>query len=136
MSGRKYNVETFAVHAISTSNAPATIGPYSQAVDIGSLIFVSGQIPIDPTTGEMPSSIEAQTERVLSNLRAILAADGTGLEKVVKVTLFLADIADFQAVNNVYGRFFAAPYPARSCVAVSTLPKGARVEVDAIAVKA
>ena len=121
---------------VSTANAPAAVGPYAQAVDIGSLTFVSGQIPVDPRTGEMPSGVEAQAEQALSNLREILLADGTGLENVVKVTLFLADIADFPVVNKVYGRFFAAPYPARSCVAVSALPKGSRIEVDASAVKA
>ncbi|MBO7654226.1 MAG: RidA family protein [Kiritimatiellae bacterium] len=122
------------MHTISTSDAPAAVGPYSQAVAAGQLVFVSGQIPVDPVTGGIPSGIEAQTEQALANLRAILAAGGVGIDRVTKVTLFLADIADFPVVNKVYARFFAEPYPARSCVAVSALPKGVLLEVDAIAV--
>lgn len=121
--------------SISTAGAPAAVGPYSQAVAAGSLTFVSGQIPVNPATGEIPSTIEAQAEQALSNLSEILAANGTGLDSVVKVTLYLTDISDFFIVNDVYARFFSVPYPARSCVAVSALPRGVRIEVDAIAVK-
>ena len=123
--------------SIQTENAPAAIGPYSQAIDSGAgLVFVSGQIPIDPSTGTfVPGGIREQTRQSLTNAQAILAAAGLGLENVVKTTVFLADMGDFAAMNEVYAQFFAAPYPARSAVAVKTLPKGALVEIECIAAR-
>ena len=122
---------------ISTSNAPATIGPYSQAVDSGSgLVFLSGQLPIDPATGAFPEGgIQAQTRQSLRNVQAILAAAGLSLANVVKTTVFLADMGDFAAMNEVYATFFVEPFPARSAVAVKALPKGALVEIECIAAK-
>ena len=122
---------------ISTSNAPAAIGPYSQAVDSGAgLVFLSGQLPIDPATGAFPEGgIQAQTRQSLRNVQAILAAAGLSLAHVVKTTVFLADMGDFAAMNEVYATFFAEPFPARSAVAVKTLPKGALVEIECIAAK-
>lgn len=120
---------------VSTRSAPAAIGPYSQAVDAGSLVFVSGQLPVDPATGEIPEGAAAQAERAFANVRAILDAAGLGLANVIKTTVFLADLADFAAVNEVYARAFSAPFPARSCVQVAAIPKGARLEVEAIAAR-
>ena len=121
---------------ISTAEAPKAIGPYSQAIEAGGFIFVSGQIPLIPATGEIvEGSVEVQTARVLENLKAILEAAGSSLENVVKTTVFLADLADFSAVNEVYARVFPAPFPARSCVQVAAIPKGARLEVEAIAAR-
>ena len=118
---------------ISTDKAPAAIGPYSQAVKVGSLLFTSGQIPIDPATGSIDAvGITAQTEQVMKNLAAVLAEAGTDFSSVVKTTCFLADIADFAAFNEVYAKYFTEK-PARSCVAVKALPKGALVEVEVIA---
>ncbi|MBP5383134.1 MAG: RidA family protein [Bacteroidales bacterium] len=121
--------------AISTSKAPAAIGPYSQAIDSGAgLVFVSGQLPIDPATGAFPEGgVKEQTAQSLRNARAILEEAGSGLDKVVKTTVFLADMADFGAMNEVYSSFFCAPFPARSAVAVKDLPKGALVEIECIA---
>ena len=123
--------------SIQTDQAPAAIGPYSQAIDSGAgLVFVSGQIPIDPSTGTfVPGGIREQTRQSLTNAQAILAATGLGLENVVKTTVFLADMGDFAAMNEVYAQFFTSPYPARSAVAVKTLPKGALVEIECIAVR-
>ena len=120
---------------IQTDKAPAAIGPYSQAIDSGAgLVFVSGQLPIDPATGAFPEGgVEAQTRQSLLNAQAILESAGLSLAKVVKTTVFLADMADFAAMNGVYAQFFAAPFPARSAVAVKTLPKGALVEIECIA---
>ncbi len=120
---------------VLTDAAPRPIGPYAQAVAAGDLLFVSGQIPLDPATGELvPGSIEAQTERVLLNLSAVLEAAGASLERVVRTGVYLQDLADFPRMNAVYARFFAArPAPARSTVQVAALPLGARVEIDAIA---
>lgn len=122
---------------ISTSNAPAAIGPYSQAVDSGAgLVFLSGQLPIDPATGAFPEGgIQAQTRQSLRNVQAILVAAGLSLAHVVKTTVFLSDMADFAAMNEVYATFFAEPFPARSAVAVKALPKGALVEIECIAAK-
>jgi 2-iminobutanoate/2-iminopropanoate deaminase len=120
---------------VSTSSAPAAIGPYSQAIDAGALVFVSGQLPVDPATGAIPDGAAAQAERAFVNVRAILEAAGLGLESVVKTTVFLADLADFAAVNDAYARAFRAPFPARSCVQVAAIPKGARLEVEAIAAR-
>ena len=123
---------------ISTAAAPAAIGPYSQAVDSGcGLVFVSGQLPIDPATGAFPEGgVEAQTRQSLLNARAILEEAGLPLANVVKTTVFLADMGDFAAMNGVYAQFFAEPFPARSAVAVKTLPKGALVEIECVAEKA
>jgi 2-iminobutanoate/2-iminopropanoate deaminase len=122
--------------AISTADAPAAIGPYSQAIHAGDLVFLSGQVPIDPTTGELVvGDIAAQTERVLDNLGAVLAAAGCSFGDVVKTTIYLVDLGDFQAVNQTYAKRFTAAPPARATVQVSALPKGARVEIDAIARK-
>ncbi len=118
---------------VSTNNAPAAIGPYSQAIKVGKFIFTSGQIPIDPVSGNIEAAdITAQAEQVMKNLGAVLAEAGTSFEKAVKTTCFLADIADFAAFNEVYAKYFTEK-PARSCVAVKSLPKGALVEVEVIA---
>ena len=122
--------------AISTTAAPAAIGPYSQAIEIGNLVFCSGQLPIDPATGAFPEGgIEAQTRQSLRNAAAILQAAGTDLHHVVKTTVFLASMDDFAAMNSVYAEAFTQPYPARSAVAVKTLPKGALVEIECVAAK-
>ena len=115
-----------------TDNAPAAIGPYSQAITAAGLVCTSGQIPVDPATGAIPQGIAAQAEQSCKNVGAILAAAGTSFEKVVKTTCFLADIGDFAAFNEVYAKFFTGK-PARSCVAVKDLPKGVLCEVEAIA---
>ena len=122
---------------INTSNAPAAIGPYSQAIDSGAgIVFVSGQLPIDPATGAFPEGgVKEQTRQSLTNAKAILEAAGLGLANVVKTTVFLADMGDFAAMNEVYAEFFSEPFPARSAVAVKTLPKNALVEVECIAAK-
>jgi 2-iminobutanoate/2-iminopropanoate deaminase len=123
--------------SISTSNAPAAIGPYSQAVDSGAgLVFLSGQLPLDPATGAFPEGgIQAQTRQSLRNVQAILEAAGLSLANVVKTTVFLADMGDFAAMNEVYASFFTEPFPARSAVAAKALPKGALVEIECIAAK-
>ena len=120
---------------IQTEKAPAAIGPYSQAIHSSAgLVFVSGQLPIDPATGAFPEGgVQEQTRQSLTNAQAILASVGLGLRNVVKTTVFLADMADFAAMNQVYSQFFTAPFPARSAVAVKTLPKGALVEIECIA---
>ena len=119
--------------SISSPLAPAAIGPYSQAIQTGSLLFCSGQLPIDPSTGTFPEGIRAQTRQSLLNARAILEQAGLSLSHVVKTTVLLSDIADFGAMNEVYAEFFAEPYPARSAFAVRDLPKGALVEIECIA---
>ena len=119
---------------ISTTNAPAAIGPYSQALRTGNMMFVSGQIPDDPATGKMADAIEEQAKQSLTNLKNILEAEGLSLSNVIKTTVFLADLNDFAKVNEVYAGFFEAPYPARSCVQVAAIPKGAGVEIECIAV--
>lgn len=119
---------------ISTELAPAAIGPYSQAICANGLVFVSGQLPIDPSTGVFPEGgVAEQTKASLTNLRSILEEAGSALSKVVKTTVFLADMADFAEMNKVYSSFFSAPFPARSAIAVKDLPKGALVEVECIA---
>jgi 2-iminobutanoate/2-iminopropanoate deaminase len=122
---------------ISTDKAPAAIGPYSQGVDSGAgLVFLSGQLPIDPSTGTFPEGgIKEQTRQSILNAKAILEAAGLSLANVVKTTVFLADMADFAAMNEVYAQFFSQPFPARSAVAVKTLPKAALVEIECIAAK-
>lgn len=120
--------------SIASDRAPKAIGPYSQAIRSGDLLFLSGQIPLDPATGELVrGSIEAEVTRVLDNIAAVLAAGGCGFDDVVRTTVYLADMADFQAMNEVYGRVFGAARPARSTVQVAGLPRGARVEIDVIA---
>lgn len=120
---------------VRTDAAPVPVGPYSQAIVAGGLVFTAGQIGLDPSTGRLVGpGVEEQTERALLNVKAILEAAGSSLDKVVKVTVFLADMALFQAMNGVYGRFFATDRPARTCVAVAGLPMGALVEVETVAV--
>ena len=119
---------------IHTDSAPAAIGPYSQAIQIGDLLFVSGQVPIDPSTGAIvEGDIKAQAQQSLNNLKAILNAAGTNMGAVVKTTVFLADMNDFAAMNEVYAQFFQEPFPARSAVQVARLPKDAKVEIEAVA---
>lgn len=120
---------------IDTSNAPSAVGAYSQGIAVGDFVFTSGQLPIDPVSKAMPEDIKAQAAMALSNVKAILEAAGSGMEKVVKATVFLADINDFAAVNEVYATFFSKPFPARSCFAVAALPLGARVEIEVVAAK-
>lgn len=120
---------------VATEKAPAAIGPYSQAIDCGEIVFTSGQIPINPATGNVEAvTIEQQTEQVMKNLGEVLKAAGSSFEKAIKTTCFLADIADFAAFNGVYAKYFTEK-PARSCVAVKDLPKGVKVEVEVIAAK-
>ena len=122
--------------AIQTNNAPAAIGPYSQAIEVNGFIFASGQIPIDPATGEfVKGGIKEQTRQSLLNAKSILIAAGTDLNRVVKTTVYLSDMANFAAMNEVYSSFFEQPFPARSAVAVKDLPKGALVEVEVLAAK-
>ena len=124
------------LRAINATGAPKPIAPYSPAIDTGSLVFVSGQIGFDPATGEfVAGGVSAQAERVLKNIVAILDAAGLTMADVAKTTIFLADIDDFAAVNEVYARFFGDPKPARSTYAVAALPRGARVEIEAVAVR-
>lgn len=120
---------------IATTAAPGAIGPYSQAIDTGSFLFASGQIPLDPATGEIPEGIEAQTRRVIANIKAILAEAGLTLDNVVKTTVFLADMSYFVPMNEVYASEFTAPFPARSAVAVKELPKQVLLEIEVIAVR-
>lgn len=122
--------------AISTPAAPAAIGPYSQGVAAGNTVYVSGQLPIDPATGEFPGDdIASQTRQSLKNLLAILETNGMSMADVVKTTVLLADIAEFAQMNGVYAEFFTEPYPARAAFQVAALPRGARVEIEAVAVK-
>lgn len=121
------------INKVSTANAPAAIGPYSQAIKVGEFLFTSGQIPLDPASGNMVGeNVTEQTEQVMKNLGAVLSAAGTSYENAIKTTCFLADMNDFAAFNAVYAKYFTT-CPARSCVAVKTLPKGALVEVEVIA---
>ena len=121
--------------AIATPQAPAAIGPYSQAVRIGNLVFTSGQIPLDPATGQLVTGdLTAETRRVLDNLAAVLDAAGASFDDVAKTTIFLTDLADFAKVNEIMGRYFQQPYPARAAIGVAALPRGAQVEMDGILV--
>ena len=122
------------MNVLETQNAPGAIGPYSQGYEANGLVFTSGQIPVDPATGDIPAGIAAQAEQSCKNVGAILEAAGVGYDQVVKTTCFLADMGDFAAFNEVYARYFVSK-PARSCVAVKDLPKGVLCEVEAIAVK-
>jgi 2-iminobutanoate/2-iminopropanoate deaminase len=122
--------------AVATPSAPAAIGPYSQAVVAGSLVFLSGQIPLDPERGKIvEGSIEDETRQVLKNLAAVLAAEGLTLDAILRTTVFLTDLEDFPRVNQTYAEFFTEPFPARATVQVAALPRGARVEIDAIATR-
>src|SRR6478736_2750176 len=119
---------------ISTPDAPAAVGPYSQAVRVGSTVYCAGQIPLDPKTGQIVAGgIDVQTRRVLDNITAVLKAEGLTCDNVVKTTIFLADLGDFQTVNEIYGSYFKQAAPARSTVQVSALPKGANIEIEVIA---
>ncbi len=123
-----------AKRAIATADAPQAIGPYSQAVTAGSLVFLSGQIALDPERGKLvEGSIEDETRRVLQNLRAVLVTEGLTMSAIVKTTVYLTDLADFPRVNQTYAEFFEEPFPARATVQVTALPRGAKVEIDAIA---
>ncbi|MCX4330826.1 MAG: RidA family protein [Muribaculaceae bacterium] len=120
---------------IATTNAPGAIGPYSQAIDAGQFIFVSGQIPVNPATGEIPEGITAQARQSMANVKAVLEAAGLTMDNVVKTTVFLADMSLFVPMNEVYAEAFSAPFPARSAVAVKELPKQVLLEVEVIAAK-
>ena len=119
---------------IHTENAPAAIGPYSQAIDLGEMIFTSGQIPVAPD-GTVSEDISEQTRQALLNLKAVVEAGGSSFDKVIKTTVFITDMAQFGSINAVYSEFFSEPYPARSCVQVAALPKGVSIEIEAIAIK-
>ncbi len=120
---------------ISTKKAPSAIGPYSQGMIVGDLVFTSGQIPLNPESGELVTEISKATVQVMANLSAVLEAAGSSLEKVIKTTIFLQDLNDFEKVNEIYGDYFKDNLPARSCVQVAKLPKGAIIEIEAIAIK-
>ncbi|GIP23558.1 RidA family protein [Paenibacillus sp. J22TS3] len=120
---------------VSTTNAPGAIGPYSQAVEVGDFIYTSGQLGLDPASGELAEGVERQTVQSLRNVQAILEAAGTGMDKVIKTTVFLKDLGDFVKVNEIYSSFFTEPYPARSAVEVARLPKDGLVEIEVIALK-
>ena len=121
---------------INTQAAPAAIGPYSQAIEVGNFVYASGQLPVDPATGNFPEGgIKAQTRQSLTNVQAVLRAAGLDMSNVVKTTVFMADMADFADMNSVYAEFFTEPFPARSAVAVKALPKGAQVEIEVVAAK-
>lgn len=122
-------------NVVKTDKAPGAIGPYSQGIDIGNMIFFSGQIPLNPLTGEMPEGIEAQTRQSLENVKGLLGSQGLDFSNVVKTTVFLDNMADFNAVNEIYAQYFVEPYPARSAVEVGKLPKNALIEVEVVAVK-
>ncbi len=119
---------------IHTDFAPAAIGPYSQGIDLGQLVFTSGQIPVD-ANGNFSDDISEQTRQALLNLKAVVEAGGSSLDKVIKTTVFITDMAKFSEINSVYSEFFSEPYPARSCVQVAALPKGVSIEIEAVAVK-
>ena len=123
-------------NVISTDKSPAAIGPYSQAIEVNGMIYTSGMIPIDPSTGELVTgSVEAQAEQAISNLEALLAASGSSIEKAVKTVVFISNMDDFGKINEVYAKHFKEPYPARSCVQVARLPKDVAIEIEAVAVK-
>lgn len=123
-------------NVISTDKAPAAIGPYSQAIEVNGMIYTSGMIPIDPSTGGLVTgSVEAQAEQAISNLEALLAASGSSIEKAVKTVVFISNMDDFGKINEVYAKHFKEPYPARSCVQVARLPKDVAIEIEAVAVK-
>ena len=127
-------MEDYEMNVIATTNAPGAIGPYSQGYEVNGMVYTSGQIPVNPATGEIPEGIAAQAEQSCKNVGAILEAAGTGYDKVFKTTCFLAEMADFAAFNEVYAKYFTSK-PARSCVAAKELPKGVLCEIEAIALK-
>lgn len=134
LCGRKLKLLVTMKNVISTSKAPAAIGPYSQAIQVGNLVYTSGQLPIDPATGQFPEGgIKEQTRQSLTNIKAILEGAGLSMASVVRTTVFMANMDDFTEMNSVYAEFFNEPYPARSAVAVKTLPKNALVEIEVIA---
>ncbi|MGP1442440.1 MAG: RidA family protein [Anaerovoracaceae bacterium] len=120
---------------INTDKAPAALGPYSQALINGNMIFISGQIPVNPADGSIADTIEAQTEQSISNIKSILAECGLDISNVIKTSVFLADLNDFAAMNEIYGKHFKSPFPARSCVQVAAVPKGCRIEIECIAIR-
>ena len=120
---------------ISTTNAPAAIGPYSQAIEVNGMVFASGQIPVNPANGEIPEGIEAQAEQVMKNVKNLLEAAGTSVDQVVKTGVFIKNMDDFATINGIYAKYFAKDCPARSCVEVARLPKDVLLEMEAIAVK-
>ena len=120
---------------ISTTNAPAAIGPYSQAIEVNGMVFASGQIPVNPATGEIPEGIEAQAEQVMKNVKNLLEAAGTSVDQVVKTGVFIKNMDDFATINGIYAKYFAKDCPARSCVEIARLPKDVLLEMEAIAVK-
>lgn len=117
---------------IKTSNAPAAIGPYSQAIVVGNMLFTSGQIPIDPKTGEIPDGVEAQARQALTNVKNLIEAAGASIDNVVKTTVFIKNMDDFAKINEIYAQYFTEPFPARSCVEVARLPKDVLLEVETI----
>ena len=120
---------------ISTENAPAAIGPYSQAIEVNGMVYTSGIIPVDPATGNIPEGSVAQAEQAFTNLKNLLEAAGTDISQVVKTTVFIKEMNDFGAINEVYAKYFTEPYPSRSCVEVARLPKDVMLEIEAIALK-
>lgn len=120
---------------ISTDKAPAAIGPYSQAIEVNGMVYTSGQIPVNPATGEIPEGVEAQANQAFTNIANLLAAAGTSIEKVVKTTVFIKNMEDFGKINEIYAKYFTGTYPARSCVEVARLPKDVLLEIEAIAIK-
>ena len=123
------------LNPVETALAPAAVGPYSQGIALDNLVFSSGQLPMNPETKTMPADIAEQARQSLANVKAVLEAAGSGMDKVVKVNIFLTNMADFARVNEVYAQFFKLPFPARSCVAVTALPLGAGLEIEAVAMK-
>lgn len=121
--------------AISTDKAPAAIGPYSQAIEVGNMVFTSGVIPVNPATGEIPEGVEAQAEQAFANLKALVEAAGSSMENVIKTTLFIKEMNDFAKINEIYAAYFTGTFPARSCVEVARLPKEVLLEVEAITLK-
>ncbi len=118
---------------IKTNKAPAAIGPYSQAIISGNMLFTSGQIPVNPETGEIPEGVEAQAHQVLTNLKNLLEAAGSSINNVVKTSVFIKNMEDFATINEIYAKYFTSPYPARSCVEVAKLPKDVLIEIEAVA---
>lgn len=125
--------KTMANEAVSTENAPAALGPYSQAIKAGGFVFTAGMVPIDPKTGKMPDSIEDQTKQVIENVTAVLKASGAEPKDIVRTTVYLTDMGTFDVVNGIYSMIVDKPYPSRVCIQVSKIPKGAKIMVDAVA---
>lgn len=121
------------MNVIKTDKAPAAIGPYSQAITLGDMVFTSGQIPVNPETGEIPEGVKAQAEQAFSNLKNLIEASGGKMANVIKTTVFIKNMEDFATINEIYASYFEAPYPARSCVEVARLPKDVLLEVEAVA---